>query len=78
MVAELGATVLGGISRDGGGIIIKPGGGGPVPPWDPLRGLLSAKTRDEAAILAIRAAIDLTGDEALRKALIDALEKCQR
>ena len=77
--AVLASTLLGGIAQDGGGIVIKPGGvGGPVPPWGPIAEILSAATRDDAAMLAVRAAIELTNDESLRSALREVLKGHRR
>lgn len=78
LYAELSGRLLGGVAKDGGGIIIKPGGGGPVPPWDPIRDILTSSTRDAAVEAAIRLAIDLTDDEALRQALREVSAKTAR
>jgi hypothetical protein len=63
------ATILFGVTQDGGGFIIKPGGGGgPVPPWDPLRHM-AAEKRDVLIGLAISELAQAISDKDAAKEL---------
>lgn len=63
------ATILFGVTQDGGGFIIKPGGGGgPVPPWDPLRRMAPEK-RDILLGLAVSELAQAISDKDAAKEL---------
>ncbi len=65
--------ILFGVIQDGGGVVIKPGGGPiPIDPWGPLNLGPSMHKRDVLAALAMTEMASLLTDESSRKALTRA------